>query len=120
MSVQLTASKPDSPASTMVGRSGMAEIGIVELTPSARISTAALSAFIRASSSGGRDQLHDLLHIFYHALKFPARQIELSVGSGPVRSFALLLIAGWKRRLTAASATRASIANLPLTLGARG
>jgi hypothetical protein len=34
------------------------------------------------SAWGGRDQLHDLLDIFLHALKFSARQIELSPGSG--------------------------------------
>ena len=34
------------------------------------------------SAWGGRDQLHDLLDIFLHALKFSARQIELSPSSG--------------------------------------
>jgi hypothetical protein len=30
----------------------------------------------------GRDQLHDALDVFLHALKFAARQIELSFGPG--------------------------------------
>src|SRR5262245_31768557 len=30
---------------------------------------------------GGSDQLHDLVDIFLHALKFSARQIELTLGS---------------------------------------
>jgi hypothetical protein len=43
----------------------------------------ALSAFVtRAGDCGGRDQLHDFVHIFLDALKFSARQIELSLGSG--------------------------------------
>jgi hypothetical protein len=44
---------------------------------------AALSGFIfvHASGCGGSDQLHDLLDIFQHALKFPAYQIDLGVGS---------------------------------------
>src|SRR2546425_957877 len=37
---------------------------------------------ILAGAWGGRDQLHDLLDIFLHALKFSARQIELSPSSG--------------------------------------
>jgi hypothetical protein len=31
-----------------------------------------------SSAWDGQDQLHDLLDIFLHTLKFPARQIELS------------------------------------------
>jgi hypothetical protein len=47
------------------------------------LTTGALSAFvIRESACGGRDQLHDLVDIFLHALEFPARQIELSLGAG--------------------------------------
>src|SRR5262249_55444742 len=37
---------------------------------------------ILESAWGCQDQLHDLLDIFLHALKFPARQVELSLGSG--------------------------------------
>ena len=41
-----------------------------------------LSAFaIRERASGAHNQLHDLVDIFLYTLKFPARQIELSLGS---------------------------------------
>src|SRR6516162_5178920 len=40
---------------------------------------------ILASAWGGRDQLHDLLDIFLHTLKFPACQIELSPGPRNLR-----------------------------------
>ena len=42
-----------------------------------------LSAIVTwARPCGGSDQLHDLLDILLNALNFPARQIELSSGSG--------------------------------------
>ena len=45
--------------------------------------SAALSALIiRASACCSGDQLHDLVHIFLYALKFPAHKVELSPGSG--------------------------------------
>ena len=42
----------------------------------------ALSAFaIRERTCGAHNQLHDLIDIFLYTLKFPARQVELSLGS---------------------------------------
>jgi len=37
---------------------------------------------VLARARGGRDQLHDLIDRFLHALKFPAGQVELSPGAG--------------------------------------
>jgi len=37
---------------------------------------------ILTSTWAARDQFHDLLDIFLHSLKFPARQFQLGPGSG--------------------------------------
>src|SRR5215472_10694613 len=37
---------------------------------------------VLARARGGRDQRHDLIDRFLHALKFPAGQVELSPGAG--------------------------------------
>jgi hypothetical protein len=47
-----------------------------------RRSRQALSAFaIREQACGAHNQLHDLIDIFLYTLKFPARKVELSLGS---------------------------------------
>jgi hypothetical protein len=47
-----------------------------------RTGDAALSAFPRANACGRCDHLHNLVDILSHSLKFPAGQVQLSVGAG--------------------------------------